>query len=73
MAARCAGFKLTQQVAEYLLLNTITLHDNELKKVEFSNPTTIHSFLYTQYKLDYKTSCIEIEGYKIGCVKDSKV
>jgi hypothetical protein len=59
VAARCAGFKLTQQVVEYLLLNTTTLYDNELKKVEFSDPTAIHSPLYTQYRLDYRTSCIE--------------
>jgi hypothetical protein len=48
VVARYTECKLTQQVIEYLLLNTTTLHNNELKKVEFSDSTTIHSLFYTQ-------------------------
>jgi hypothetical protein len=55
----CSGFRLIPKVTEYLLLDATTLHDTKLKKVEFSDPTSIYSPLYTQYRQDDRKTCLE--------------
>jgi hypothetical protein len=55
----CSGFRLIPKVAEYLLLDATTLYDTELKKVEFSDPTSIYSPLCTQYRQDDRRTCLE--------------